>query len=258
MARNKYVTLLDRTFRNLNWFEIMLMAAIIILAVISFVYKGEFGINNCIACISAIMGVFCVVLGAKGSMANWIFGIIECFLYTYISISGHIYGDALQRLLYTLPMQFIGWYLWSKRVRKEDSTQIETRYMSWLTRLEYFVTTVVMVLALGYFLKFVGPHLTDFFSYMHFKVQANYASESQLWLDATTTILAIMTTFISVKAYVEQWYLWLLINVLSIFIWVQSSTDFSFMVVAKYSVYLVNSFYGIYMWNKLSKKEEAK
>lgn len=250
---NKYVNTVAQSFRRLNWFEISLMAAIIILAVISFIYKGEFGVNNFIACTSAIMGVFCVVLGAKGSMANWIFGIIECFLYTYISISGHIYGDAMQRILYTLPMQFIGWYMWSKRERKDESTQINTRYMSWLTRLEYLSATVVMVLALGYFLKFAGPHLTSFFSYMHFKVQANYASEFQLWLDATTTILAIVTTFISVKAYVEQWYLWLFINVFSILIWIQSDTDFSFMVVAKYSVYLINSFYGIYMWNKLSK-----
>lgn len=251
---NKYVNTVVLSFRRLNWFEIMLMAAIIILAVISFIYKGEFAFNNFIACASAIMGVFCVVLGAKGSMANWIFGIIECFLYTYISISGHIYGDAMQRIFYTLPMQFIGWYLWSKRERKDESTQINTRYMSWLTRLEYLSVTVVMVLLLGYFLKFAGPHLTDFFSYMHFKVQANYSSELQLWLDATTTVLAIVTTFISVKAYVEQWYLWLFINVFSILIWIQSDTDFSFMVVAKYSVYLVNSFYGIYMWNKLSKK----
>lgn len=253
MRMNKYVNTVVQSFRRLNWFEVMLMAAIIILAIISFIYKGEFGFNNFIACVSAIMGVFCVVLGAKGSMANWIFGIIECFLYTYISISGHIYGDAMQRLLYTLPMQFVGWYLWSKRERNDESTQIETRYMSWMTRLEYLTVTTIMILALGYFLKFAGPHLTEFFSYMHFKVQANYASGSQLWLDATTTILAVVTTFISVKAYVEQWYLWLFINVFSILIWVQSDTDFSFMVVAKYSVYLVNSFYGIYMWNKLSK-----
>lgn len=255
---NQYVNTVVKSFRRLNMFEILLMTAILVLAIISFIVKGEFGINNFIAALSAVMGVFCVVLGAKGSMANWIFGIIECFLYTYISISGHIYGDAMQRIIYTLPMQFVGWYLWSKRERKDESTQINTRYMTWTTRAEYLVVMLVMVLGLGYFLKFAGPHLTDFFSYMHFHVQANYASESQLWLDATTTVLAIVTMFISVKAYVEQWYMWLFINVLSILIWIQSDTDFSFMVVAKYSVYLVNSFYGIYMWNKLSKTEEQK
>ena len=253
---NRLNNTIVRSLKGLNWFEMFLLAAIIVLAIISFIIKGEFQINNFIACLSAVLGVFCVVLGAKGSMANWIFGIVECFLYTYISISGHIYGDALQRILYTLPMQFVGWYMWSKRERNDGSTQIVTRYMSWLTRLEYLIVTVTLVLALGFFLKLAGPHLTQLFTLLHFKVPADYASESQLWLDATTTILAIMTTFISVKAYVEQWYLWLFINVLSICIWMQSDTDFSFMVVAKYSVYLINSFYGIYMWHKLSHAEK--
>lgn len=250
---NKYIDIVKQSIRSLNWFEITLMTAIITLAIISFIYKGQFEVNNFIACVSAVLGVFCVVLGAKGSIANWLFGIVECFLYTYIAISGHIYGDAMQRILYTLPMQFIGFAMWSKRKKSKKSDQIKTRYMSWMTRLQYLVVTVLMVTALGMFLKHAGPHLTSFFEYMHFKVQPNYANEAQLWFDATTTILAIVTTFISVKAYVEQWYLWLLINILSIYIWWSSPTEFSFMTVAKYSVYLVNSFYGIYMWNKLSK-----
>ena len=33
-----------------------------------------------------------------------------------------------------------------------------------------------------------------------------------------------------------------------------SDSEFSFMTVAKYSVYLVNTFYGIWMWSKLAKK----
>ena len=47
--------------------------------------------------------------------------------------------------------------------------------------------------------------------------------------------------------------MWIIINVAYISMWLMSDSDFSFMTVAKYSVYLINSFYGIYMWNKLSK-----
>ena len=46
----------------------------------------------------------------------------------------------------------------------------------------------------------------------------------------------------------------LTINVAYISLWLMSDSEFSFMTVAKYSVYLINSFYGIYMWNKLSKE----
>ena len=257
MARNKYVVLLQLAFRNLNAFEVALMASIIVLAVASFVIKGEFAVNSCIAALSAVLGVFCVVLGAKGSMANWLFGIVECFLYTYICISGHIYGDALQRIVYTLPMQFVGWHRWRKRSRHDNTTQIHTRYMTWRVRLFYLALTAVCVAGLVLFLKFVGPSLTDFFAYMHFRVRPGYDNELQLWLDSTTTVLAIIAMWISTKAYVEQWYIWLVINVASISIWAMSDTEFSFMTVAKYSVYLVNAFYGIWMWNRLSRPEAA-
>ena len=67
--------------------------------------------------------------------------------------------------------------------------------------------------------------------------------------------MAIVTMYVSVKAFVEQWYMWLLINVAYIAMWLMSDSVFSFMTVAKYSVYLINSFYGIYQWNKLSKED---
>ncbi len=250
---NKYLRIVRQSIITLTPFEVLLLVAILVLSILSFVVKGEFRLNNFIACVSAILGVFCVVLGAKGSIANWIFGIVECVLYSYIALAGHIYGDAMQRILYTLPMQFVGWHLWSKRKLNNDAAQIKTRYMTWKVRFLYLVITILIILAFGYFLKFVGPHLTNFFYAMNFHVQPNYTNGFQLWLDATTTIFFLVAMFISTKAYVEQWFLWLFINIFSIIIWSLSATEFSFMTVAKYSVYLVNSFYGLYMWNRLSK-----
>ncbi|MDO4496852.1 MAG: nicotinamide riboside transporter PnuC, partial [Bacteroidales bacterium] len=116
----KYYTLLKLTFKSLNWFEVSLLCAILTLSVVSFILKGNFTeVNAWIAAIAAILGVFCVVLGAKGSLANWIFGTIEAFLHIYICFCTHIYGDFLQRLLYNLPMQIVGFKQWSKRKRHD-------------------------------------------------------------------------------------------------------------------------------------------
>ena len=263
MARNRYLTLLRLTFRSLNWFEILLLLAILSLAVASFVIKGNFSLNGIIAAVAAILGVFCVVLGAKGSMANWIFGIVEAFLHIYICFCTHIYGDFLQRLFYNLPMQFIGWKSWKKRRRHDDTGTIHTRYMTWSQRLWTLLVVVVSTVALGEFLIYFGPwmvdRITSLFATMGwgevaFKtLKTDYDTHSQLWLDSFTTVMSIVTMFVSVKAFVEQWYMWLIINVAYIAMWLMSDSVFSFMTVAKYSVYLINSFYGIYMWNKLSK-----
>lgn len=263
MARNRYLTLMRLTFRSLNWFEILLLLAILSLAVASFVIKGNFTINSIIAALAAILGVFCVVLGAKGSMANWIFGIVEAFLHIYICFCTHIYGDFLQRLFYNLPMQFYGWKNWGKSRRHDDSGTIHTRYMTWKQRGITLLCVAAGTWALGEFLIYFGPWmiqtLTDMFQTMgwgeiSFKtLKADYDSYAQLWLDSFTTVLSIITMWISVKAFVEQWYMWLIINVAYIAMWLMSDSDFSFMTTAKYSVYLINSFYGIYSWNKLSK-----
>ena len=92
------------------------------------------------------------------------------------------------------------------------------------------------------------------FSDIEFKtLKKAYDSPVQLWLDSFTTVLSIVTMYVSVKAFVEQWYMWLIINVAYIWLWLLSDSDFSFMTVAKYSVYFINSIYGIYSWHKLSK-----
>lgn len=256
---NKYLYILKTSITGLNLFERLLLAAILCLTVIGFVMKGVVTFNSMIAAIAAILGVFCVVLGAKGSLANWIFGIIEAFLHIYICFCTHIYGDMLQRLVYNLPMQFIGWNKWKKRVRNDGSQTIHTRYMTWKQRTLTLIAVSAGTVALGLFLIAFGPWFIDtlhsVFPDMEFKtLKQSYDTQMQLWLDSFTTVMSVITMYISVKAFVEQWFMWLTINVAYIALWLMSDSEFSFMTVAKYSVYLINSFYGIYMWNKLSKE----
>lgn len=256
---NKYLYILKTSITGLNLFERLLLAAILCLTVIGFVMKGVVTFNTMIAAIAAILGVFCVVLGAKGSLANWIFGIIEAFLHIYICFCTHIYGDMLQRLVYNLPMQFIGWNKWKKRVRNDGSQTIHTRYMTWKQRTITLIAVSAGTVALGLFLIAFGPWFIDtlhsVFPDMEFKtLKQSYDTQMQLWLDSFTTVMSVITMYISVKAFVEQWFMWLTINVAYIALWLMSDSEFSFMTVAKYSVYLINSFYGIYMWNKLSKE----
>ena len=259
MKIKNYSEVVKKSFTTLNAFEIVLMACIMLLALSSFFIKGEFGWQNCIAAISAVLGVFCVVLGAKGSLANWIFGILEGFLHIIICFYTHMYGDFLQRIFWNLPMQFVGWKSWRKRELGDHTNRVKTRYMTWTQRGLTFLTVAVMTVLLGIFLKSFGPWMIDtlhgILPDMQFKtLKMDYDQEAQLWLDAFTTVLSIVTLYISVKAFVEQWYMWLVINVSYITMWLMSDSEFSFMTVAKYSVYLINTFYGIWMWNKLSKK----
>lgn len=255
---NKYTEVLRNSFKSLNAFDSILIGAICTLSLISFFVKGEFNANILIAALSAVLGVFCVVLGAKGSLANWIIGTVECVLHIYICFVSHIYGDFLQRIFWNLPMQYLGWKNWLRRERHDHTASIRTRYMTWRQRWTTLLVVAVMTFVLGLFLKQFGPWmigvLRDVLPDMQFRtLKADYDFPALLWFDAFTTVASVAALYVSIKAFVEQWFLWLAINISSLCIWIFQDTDFSFMTIAKYGVYLVNTFYGIYVWNKLSK-----
>lgn len=244
--------------KTFTWFDWLLIGSSILLSIISAIQAGSL---NWVASGSIICGVFCVVLGAKGSMANWLFGIVEVFFYAYICFSGHIYADGLQRLFYNLPMQFLGIYWWSQRRRTNDNSRIKTRFLSWGQRFFFVFLIVLATWGVAQFIKSFQGVMPEFLSTYILPgkfVKQDYTTMSQLYMDACTTVVSLVATYISAKAYVEQWFLWLFINVLSIFVWMQNigvGDPNAFLMASKYALYLVNSIYAIIVWIRLSKED---
>lgn len=260
ISHNNNKRIIRNAFRNLNLFDIFLLIAILSLSVFKIsgkIIDGEPLFDTSVSAVAAILGVFCVVLGAKGSIANWFFGIVEAFLHIYICFITHMYGDFLQRLVYNLPMQFIGLKKWKKRETNDNTSSIHTRYMTWKQRIVTILIVLSGTLGLALFLNFFGPWFVSTVQSIlpDAKFKLDYDHTAQLWLDSFTTVMSIVAMWISVKAFVEQWYMWLIINIAYIIMWTMSDSAFSFMTVAKYTLYFINSFYGIYMWNKLSKHD---
>lgn len=257
---NKKILL--NALKNLNAFDYFLILSILGLSIFKVTDKflnGQPLFETLIAAISASLGVFCVVLGAKGSIANWFFGIIEAILHIFICFQTHIYGDFLQRVFYNLPMQFVGLKKWKKRETTGETSTIKTRYMTWKQRFYTLLAVVTGTILLANFLIYFGPWFVGVIQTIlpDFSIKTEYDAHLQLWLDSFTTVMSIIAMWISVKAFVEQWYIWLVINIAYIIMWTLSDSAFSFMTVAKYVLYFINSFYGIYTWHKLTKAKLA-
>ena len=78
-------------------------------------YSVLSGTIDIVGSVAGVAGVLCVVLVAKGSIWNYLFGIVNVSMYAYISYKASLYGDAVLNALYYVPMQFIGWWQWRKR-----------------------------------------------------------------------------------------------------------------------------------------------
>ncbi|MBB4823709.1 nicotinamide mononucleotide transporter [Sporosarcina luteola] len=194
--------------------------------------------------ISSIAGMLCVVLVAKGKVSNYLFGILQTATYGYIAYGYGLYGESMLNWLFYFPMQFIGIWLWMKHSKKkEESEQGENVYVKRLT-----VRGWAMV---------IGAFLVGAFVYA--EVLTLLAAQ-QIRVDSMAVVLSVIAQILMVQRYAEQWVIWILVNLLTITLWVitmvqTGGNDWNMVIM--WTAFLVNSVYGYMNWLKLSKVQEA-
>mgnify|MGYP002512313245 FL=1 len=207
------------------------------------IYSALSGNVDIVGSVAGVAGVLCVVLVAKGSIWNYLFGIINVSMYAYISYKASLYGDAALNALYYVPMQFIGWWQWRKRGAAASEAeaggagvQVKARRFSWRQRVILALGCAIGVIAVGYVLKHFG--------------------DPQPFKDSATTVLSIVAQALMALAFMEQWALWIITNVISVVMWsicvVRGEAHAAVMVIM-WVFYLLNSINGFRVWLKLSK-----
>lgn len=231
----------QRILAPYDWFLIVgVIASNIIYSVLS-------GTLDVVGSIAGIAGVLCVVLVAKGSIWNYLFGIVNVSMYAYISYKAALYGDAALNAFYYVPMQFIGWWQWRKRGAAMSESeadgagvQVKARRFSWRQRAVLAVGCAAAVIAGGFILRYFG--------------------DPQPFKDSTTTVLSIVAQALMALAFMEQWALWIITNVVSVVMWsicvVRGEAHAAVMVIM-WVFYLMNSLNGFRVWLKLSRSSQS-
>lgn len=196
-----------------------------------------------IGLVSSLSGMLCVVLAAKGKIGTFYLGIIQAGTYAYIAFGYGLYGEALLNGLFYLPIQFIGIYMWNKnKISSEDSVVGEEVVTKRLTIKNWLVVGgigVVSIILFTWLLNILGGNTTG--------------------LDSTTTILSIIAQFLMLYRFVEQWVMWIVINVLTIAMWFialglsDAPADHTMLVM--WTFFLLNSVYGYINWLKMNKRQ---
>jgi nicotinamide mononucleotide transporter len=185
------------------------------------------------ALVSGMLGICSVVLGAQGNILTFVFGFAQVATYTYLCCIERFYAEIAINIYYFITMIY-GVYCWRKRLCS-NTMQVQTRrlsssLLSWLT-----MAILLVSLLTGWLLQ-------------------RYTDDPQPYLDAFTTIPAIVAQVLMVLAFREQWYLWLIVDVLAMVMWLRAE---NYCMAAQYAFWCANCVYGYIQWTKsLEKKSE--
>ena len=227
--------------RILSFYDWLLIVGVIVSNVIYSVLTGSL---DAVGSLASVSGVLCVVLVAKGSIWNYLFGLVNVSLYALISYKAALYGDAALNALYYVPMQFIGFWQWrcrgaamSETEAGDKGVQVRARRFSWAQRVILAVGCAAAVVAGGFILKHFG--------------------DPQPFKDSTTTVLSIVAQALMALAFMEQWALWIITNIVSVVMWsicVARGETHAGVMVIMWVFYLMNSINGLRVWINLSRK----
>jgi nicotinamide mononucleotide transporter len=224
-------------FKDWNTFErVWLLAFTLVNIYLFFAWH-----DTIIGLVASITGMLCVVLTAKGRISSFYFGLVNILAYSWVAYQSAYYGDVQLNMLYFLPMTFVGIYYWKKNQRKDKKqTDIKVRSLAVKEKIIWLIVSLVVLAIYGLFLKYLNGTLP--------------------FVDASTTIFSIIATILLNKRLTDQWYYWIMVDVLSIVMWVYifitRGSDVSMLVM--WAAFLVNAIYGYYNWRKMERSQNGK
>lgn len=207
-----------------------LLTTCIIIMALSIYWK-----DSVMGIISATTGVACVVCTGKGKLSAYTFGAVNTLLYAIIAYKAKYYGEVMLNVLYYFPLQFYGMYVWSKHMNAETH-EVKKKFMKKKGRIILCISVILGTVAYGYILNALGGNLP--------------------FVDALSTVVSVVAMIISIKMYVEQWMLWIVVDVVTVIMWgfAFAKGNDSIATLLMWMVYLINAIVMYTKWAREAKE----
>jgi nicotinamide mononucleotide transporter len=183
--------------------------------------------------IAVIAGIVSVWFSRKENILVYPIGLINTIIYIYLSVKGHLLGEASVNLYYTI-MSIYGWMLWSKKDDREHVLLVikHSNQREWLVQLAFFAFFYIGIYFALNFLK------------------DNFAPGAIPAADAFASATAYTGMWLMAKKKVESWYWWIATNIASIPLYFLKGyvfTSFQFLVL------LILAVAGLVSWRQKAK-----
>lgn len=181
--------------------------------------------------VAVFSGIASVWLSKKENILVYPVGLLNTVFYTYLSVKGHLFGEASVNLYYTV-MSIYGWILWAKKDRQNHQAVLHISYSSkkeWLWQVLFFAVCYAVI----------------FFTLTW--VRQAFAPEAIPWADAFASGTAYTAMWLMARKKVESWVWWIATNCASIPLYFIKGYVFTSV---QFAVLLVLAFAGLAEWRR--------
>ena len=172
---------------------------------------------------AVVLAIAYLLLAMKQSQWCWPAAFISTAIYTVLFWESALLMESVLNAYYLL-MAVYGWWVWHQK----DDVGTEQPIVSWqlITHGKVIGGLAIISTMLGY-------------------LMANYTNADYAYLDTTTTVFAVFTTWMVIKKVLENWLYWIVINCASIYLYLVK--DFN-LTVLLFIVYCVIAVWGYKEW----------
>ena len=187
--------------------------------------------NSLLELAAVIFAVAYLVLAVRENSLCWYAAGISTLIFLFIFWDVKLYMESGLQIYY-LAMAFYGWYQWRGANRETASLQVS----KW--RAKQHVIALVLIATL----TFISGSLL------------NSGTDANLpYLDSFTTWASVVTTFMVARKILENWFYWLVIDSVSIYLYLDRELYFTSLL---FAIYIVIIFFGWFAWNRSYRQRE--
>lgn len=211
-----------------------------------------------IEAVGTLAGLLCIGLASLEKISNYAFGLLNVTLFAIIFFQIQLYASLLLQVFFFVA-NIYGWYAWSRQTSQHEA-ELQIR---WLPLPKALTWLALCVLAIGLMTVFIDPvfaFLTRVTVTLMQSVGVNAAMpqlqpDAYPFWDSCMMVLSIAAMILMTRKYVENWLLWVIINVISVVIFALQGV---YAMSLEYLLLTVIALNGSRMWMKSARERGSR
>lgn len=172
-----------------------------------------------IEAVGTLAGLLCIWLASLEKISNYAFGLLNVTLFAIIFFQIQLYASLLLQLFF-FAANIYGWYAWSRQNNQQEA-ELQIR---WLPLPKAIAWLAACVVAIGLMTVFINP-VFAFLTRVAVAVMSGLGMNVTMpelqpdafpFWDSCMMVLSIAAMVLMTRKYVENWLLWVIINVISV------------------------------------------